>query len=239
MPDMDEGSGGTSDADRIRAAYGKRRTSIDPERYSMRRPGNRIAVEERERILLAALARRGVGRLADLDILEVGCGSGGELARLVSLGADPQRLHGIDLLEHSAAAARSAVPGAAIVVADASELPYADATFDLTYQATALSSMTSPLMRTAVAAEMQRVTRPGGLIVSYDFAWNPTNRDTVGITSRELRRLFPGLPLEIHRATLVPPLGRWMGDRSVRLTRMAAAVPILKSHRLAFIDVVR
>jgi len=236
---MDEGSRRASDADRIRAAYARRRTSIDPERHSMRRPGNRIADEERERILLAALARRGSARLSDLDILEVGCGSGGVLARLVSLGADPHRLHGIDLLEHSAAAARSAVPEATIVVADASQLPYADATFDLTYQATPLSSMTSPLMRAAVAAEMQRVTRSGSLIISYDFAWNPTNRDTVGITSRELLWLFPGLPLEIHRTTLVPPLGRWMGDRSVRLTRMPAAIPILKSHRLAFIDVVR
>jgi ubiquinone/menaquinone biosynthesis C-methylase UbiE len=205
----------------------------------MRRPGNQIAAAERDGLLLAGLARRGVHGLSQLDILEVGCGSGSELARLALLGADPRKLHGIDLLEQSAEAARAAIPEATIAVGDASRLPYADSTFDLTYQATALSSMPSPGMRAEVAAEMCRVTRPGGLIVTYDFAWNPMNRDTVGITSRELRRLFPGSPVEIHRVTLLPPLGRWLGDRSIRLTRLAASVPFLKSHRLAFIDVER
>ena len=234
---MTERPEGTAETNRIKAAYERRRATIDPDRYSMRRPGNLVAVEERERILRSGLAQRGVSRLSDLSILEVGCGSGGELARFISLGADPRRLHGIDLLEESADVARSAIPEATIVVGDASRMPYPDATFDLVYQATALSSMPSPVMRAAVAAEMRRVTRSGGLIISYDFAWNPTNPDTVGITSGELRRLFPGLRMEIHRVTLMPPLGRWLGDRSLRITRLAAATPFLKSHRLAFIDV--
>jgi hypothetical protein len=94
-------------------------------------------------------------------------------------------------------------------------------------------------MRARVAAEMRRVTRPDGLIVSYDFAWNPMNRDTVGIGTRDLRRLFPDLPMEIHRVTLIPPLARWLGDHSVRALRTAAAIAPLRSHRLAIIDVPR
>jgi ubiquinone/menaquinone biosynthesis C-methylase UbiE len=235
---MTDRSDGTEDADRIKSVYRRRRSMVDPARYSVSRPGNMLAIEERERILRAGLARRGMARLHDLDVVEIGCGTGAELERFVALGADVNRLHGIDLLEASAAIARSRVPDAIIVVGDATRLPYPDATFDVTYQATALSSMPSAAMRAAVAAEMRRVTRPGGVIISYDFVWNPTNPDTVGISRRELQRLFPTLPLEIHRVTLLPPLGRWLGDRSIRLTRLAASVPFLKSHRLAFIDVV-
>ena len=137
------------------------------------------------------------------------------------------------------AEAQGRFPQAHLVVADATHLPYPDASFDLVYQATALSSMPSPSMRQRVAAEMRRVARPGGLIVSYDFAWNPTNRDTVGIGVGELRRLFPGLPMEVHRVTLVPPLARWLGDRSERALQALAAIAPLRSHRLAIIDVPR
>jgi SAM-dependent methyltransferase len=236
---VSDGPEGNADADRIRAVYGRRSAEVGSDRYSMHRPGNVMAVDERGRVLRAALSLRGFDRLSDLDILEVGCGNGNELVWLVSLGADPHRLHGIDLLDERVEVARSSLPEATVVLGDATRLPYADGTFDLTYQATALSSMPSRAMRSRVAAEMRRVTRQGGCIVSYDFAWNPINRDTVGIDGRELRRLFPGLPIEIHRVTLVPPLARWVGDRSLRALHLLAAVAPLRSHRLAIIDIPR
>ena len=78
---------------------------------------------------------------------------------------------------------------------------------------------------------------PRRSIVSYDFAWNLANRETVGIGARELRRLFPGLALEIHRVTLMPPLARWLGDRFVPALRVVARIAPLRSHRLAITDV--
>jgi len=51
--------------------------------------------------------------------------------------------------------------------------------------------------------------------------------------------LFPGLPLEIHRVTLMPPLARWLGDRSEPALHAAARIAPLRSHRLAIIDVPR
>jgi ubiquinone/menaquinone biosynthesis C-methylase UbiE/glycosyltransferase involved in cell wall biosynthesis len=228
---------GQTHADRIRATYEHRRESVDASRYSLARLGNALALEERERVLHEALAKRGITSLGNLDILEVGCGTGNELSRLVASGAEPRRLSGIDLREGAIDEARARVPGAHLVFGDASNLPYPNGSFDLVYQATALSSMPSRAMRDQVAAEMRRVARPGGLIVSYDFAWNPTNRETVGIGTRELHRLFPGLPLEVHRVTLTPPLARWLGDRSEHALRMVAGVSILRSHRLAIVDV--
>ena len=164
-----------TDADQILATYGRRAESVDPRRYSISRPGNALAMAQRERILREALARRGVEALDGLDILEVGCGTGNELSRLVAAGAEPRRLSGIDLREGAIGEARRGVPEAHLVVGDASRLPYPDGSFDLVYPATALSSMPSRSMRVQVAAEMRRVVRPGGLIVS-DFAWNPSHR---------------------------------------------------------------
>jgi ubiquinone/menaquinone biosynthesis C-methylase UbiE len=209
---------------------------VDPGRYAATRPGNALALAERERIVDEALARRRMA-LADLDILEVGCGIGAELTRFVIRGASPGRISGIDLLPSAIAEAEQRLPGAHLTTGDASTLTYPTGSFDLVYQAMALSSMQSPTMRRQVAAEMLRVTRPRGLIVSYDFAWNPMNRDTVGIGTRELRRLFPDMSVEIHRVTLAPPLARAVGDRSVHALRALAAIPSLRTHRLAIIDV--
>jgi len=108
----------------------------------------------------------------------VGCGSGGELARLVAYGADPRRLHGIDLRDEAIAAARSRLPLCDLVTGDASELPYATGSMDVVMQLTVLSSILDGDVRRRVAAEMIRVCRPSGLIVSYDFIMNPSNADT-------------------------------------------------------------
>jgi ubiquinone/menaquinone biosynthesis C-methylase UbiE len=227
----------TDDTDRIKAAYVRRAESADAGRYLPSRPGNALALAQRDQILDEALARRGIAGLQDLEILEVGCGTGGELSRLVARNADPSKLSGIDPRPDAVDEARLRIPDAHLIAGDATRLPYPDQSFDLVYQATALSSMPSPVMRRQVAAEMLRVARPGGLIVSYDFAWNPINRDTVGIDTREVRRLFPELPIEVHRVTVVPPLARWLGDRSERALRVLAAIPPLRTHRLAIIDV--
>jgi ubiquinone/menaquinone biosynthesis C-methylase UbiE len=228
-----------TDADEILDSYDRRAKSPGHDRYWLDRPGNAFALDQLERMFHEGRVRRGIQGLGELDILEVGCGDGGQIGRLVANGADPRRTSGIDLREDAIAEAHLRIPDANLVVGDASNLPYADGSFDLVYQATALSSMPSPKMRARVAAEMMRVVRPGGLIVSYDFAWNPVNRDTVGIGAGELRRLFRGMPIEVHRLTLLPPLARWLGDRSERALRLATRIGPLKTHRLAFIDAPR
>jgi SAM-dependent methyltransferase len=226
-----------SEERRIQEAYQRRASRGHGDRYALERPGNALALRERWDLLLRRLHARGMQGLDGLAILEVGCGTGGELSLLVAHGATPARLSGIELRRDAAESAKQRIPEADIAVGNAVSLPYADGTFDLVYQAVALSSMPTSEMRSQVAAEMVRVTRPGGLVVSYDFAWNPINRDTVGIDERELRRLFPNRPLEIHRVTLAPPLGRWLGDRSVGLLRAAASIPLLRTHRLAIVDI--
>lgn len=214
----------------IERAYVHRRLSVGTLRYSMLNPGNLRNMQERERLLASALRRHGVGSMAHLEILEIGCGTGGEMVRLVGMGALPANLYGIDLLPDAIRTATERLPSAHLAVSNAAQLDFPDERFDLVAQFTALSSMKSPGMRAAVAQEMARVVRPGGLIVSYDFIWNPRNPDTVGISRQELGRLFPGLQVQVHRVTLAPPLARHLPDR---VAGLAAAVPLLRTHLLA------
>ena len=155
--------------------------------------------------------------------------------RLVALGAAPERLHGIDLRADAIEIARGRI-AADLVVGDASWLPYLDASFDLVIQFTALSSMTSPEMRARVAREMARVLRSDGVVISYDFWVNPSNRSTVGIGTGELRRLFPGWRVNAHRVTLAPPIARRVAPISMRLASMIGLMPFLRTHLMAFIE---
>jgi ubiquinone/menaquinone biosynthesis C-methylase UbiE len=222
------------EADRIRKAYEARGLRNAGSRYSLTSTANLMAVQERERLLLEQFSRRG-WNVADLDCLDVGCGSGGELARLIASGADPTRLHGIDLRDEVIAVAKDRLPACDLVVGDASQLPYSTASMDLVLQFTVLSSILDDEVRRRVAAEMIRMCRPSGVIVSYDFVMNPTNPDTRGLNRREIRRLFPGCAIRIHSVTLAPPIARRIAPRSRRLAALVGALPPLRSHLIAFI----
>ena len=231
-PDWDDRR--RTEAERVRDVYRARGAQNVGSRYSMTSAAKLMAVQERERYLLEEFSRRGWDEL-DLDCLDVGCGAGGELARLVVYGADPRRLHGIDLRDEPIALARTRLPLCDLVAGDASHLPYATGSMDVVMQLTVLSSILDEDVRRRVAAEMIRVCRPSGLIVSYDFIVNPTNADTRGLRSSDIRRLFPGCQARIQGVTLAPPIARRVAPRSRRIAAVLGALPPLRSHLLAFV----
>src|SRR5437016_3736140 len=67
--------------------------------WSATNPGNRAIVRERKRMLETMLQAAGLLPLNRYRILDVGCGSGRELASLIQWGAVPERLCGVDLLQ--------------------------------------------------------------------------------------------------------------------------------------------
>jgi hypothetical protein len=80
-----------------------------------------------------------------------------------------------------------------------------------------------------------RVLRPGGVLVYYDFIWNPGNRDTRGLRLGDLHSLYPRCAVDARRVTLAPPITRVAARLSVRLCALLERVPVLRTHYLATI----
>lgn len=157
------------------------------------------------------------------------------LGSMLRYGADPEHLHGMDLLPDRVAAARRRYSSIDVAVGDAAALAFPDASFDIALQFTLLSSVLDETVRLRIAAETVRVLRPGGLIIWYDFIWNPLNRDARGIGLGEIRQLYSGCSIEARRVTLAPPISRRIAPVSWTLCRLLEAVPFLRSHHLAAI----
>lgn len=192
-------------------------------------------VQERERKLLALLLRSGfdASRLETAAALSLGCGSGSELLDLVRYGAMPGHLAGLDLSRERLRRAHARNPTFALTEANATAVPFRDASFDLVLQFTLLTSVLEPESRRRIAAEMLRVLRPAGMIIWYDF-WpdNPRNSDVRGIRPAEIRSLFPGCTYDLQALTLPPPLARWVVPRSWLLADLLSRIRPLKSFYL-------
>ena len=228
-----------TEADRLRAAYARRdRLGLDA-RYDYWRPDNLFVYQARERAVLGLLEAAGLLPLTGRSVLDVGCGDGSVLAEMLRYGAAPDALHGIDLLAGRVESARAKLPSARIEAGDARRLPYEDASFDLTLGFTLLSSVVDAEARRQVASEMARVTRPGGVVMLYDFWINPANRDVRPLRRSEVRALFPGARIDFRATTLAPPLVRALfrlpGGR-VACT-LLDVLPFLRTHFVAAVHI--
>ena len=216
--------------DRLRRTFAQRR-SLHTERYLRTNPGHLYSLHEREAAMAALLSRAGLKSLAGLRILDVGCGSGTTLRQYLEYDADPSLLRGIDLLSEFTQKASMGLPGEPVSCGSASELPYADGSFDLVSQFMLFTSVLNPAMRLKIAHEIDRVLAPGGRLLWYDFAFNnPANPDVCGIRLGEVRELFPGFSIEARRITLAPPLGRAIGRVGPTVYHLASKIRFLCTH---------
>lgn len=205
--------------------------------YDPLRPEVMQARHERQRVLAALLRRHARAPLSQLRLLEVGCGAGGNLLELIGLGFEPANLLANELLPERAAAARARLPAAVQVLeGDALALPLPDASLDLVLQSTVFSSLLDPGFRARLAARLWAWLKPGGAVLWYDFAVdNPRNPDVTGLPPAELRRLFPAASIDARRVTLAPPLARRAAALHPALPGLLNTVPLLRTHRLAWI----
>ncbi len=138
---------------------------------------------------------------------------------------------GVDLLPARIAAARRAYPQLEFQEANAEHVDFPDASFDLVMASTVFSSILDASMAVHVASEIQRVLRPGGALLWYDFRYdNPANRDVRGIGARRVRVLFPQLDGTLQSVTVLPPVVRRLGPLTSTLYPVLAAAPPLRSH---------
>lgn len=222
-----------SESDRIRAAYAKRENRG---RYSFFNKSYLLALQEVEREMLAllgqALDRTGSRDLSGTRALDVGCGGGYWLRRMIDWGIEPANAHGMDLLPDRVERARSHLPAACdIRLADGQAIPWPDGHFGLVSQFVMFSSVLSFDVRAAIAGEMLRVTAPGGLILWYDFhVDNPRNPDVRAVKMGEVRNLFPGCNIEARRVTVAPPLARALLPRFLGVYNLVRLVPVVRTH---------
>jgi ubiquinone/menaquinone biosynthesis C-methylase UbiE len=221
---------------RLRDEYAERaRRYGKTDHYSLFNPGQLFAIQQRQRAVLRRLRRNSLYPLLRKDILELGPGSGGVLLEFLSFGASAQKLHGAELLFDRAQSARQSISNLLLACADGQYLPYPSQRFDLALQFTVFSSILDDKIKANIAGELLRVTRPGGMILWYDFWLNPTNPQTRGIRPDEIRQLFPNCMVELQRITLAPPLASRIVPFSWGLALFLESLKIFNTHYLAAI----
>ncbi|MCZ8092954.1 MAG: class I SAM-dependent methyltransferase [Acidovorax sp.] len=219
----------------VQARYAKRNAATDAQHYSLYASASALqAQQERLRVMVQLWRTHGWHSLAGLHITEVGCGSGGNLHDLVRLGAEPQRLQGLELLPERAAQARATLPAAlAIHTGDASSANIAPGSQQAVLAFTLFSSLLDADFRTALAQQMWQWVAPGGGVLVYDFVVNnPRNPDVQGVPLAEVRRLFPQARLHSRRITLAPPVARRIPGSLI--APCATLLPFLRTHRLTW-----
>ena len=215
--------------------YARRGTS---NRYSLLRPDVWQTLQERQRALLQMLVRHGATELPALRLTEVGCGAGGNLLELLRLGFDPAHLQGLELLPERHAQARAVLPAGTVVwLGDATHAEVAPASQDLVLQSTVFTSLLDDGFQQRLADTMWRWVKPGGAVLWYDFTVNnPRNPDVRGVPLARLRQLFPQACIDARRVTLAPPLARIVCAWHPSLYTVFNAVPLLRTHLLAWIQ---
>lgn len=224
----------SSEADRIAQRYA-RRTNAD--RYSPLQPDVACTLHERQRAMLTLWRAAGWHELASRRIVEVGSGAGGNLLELLRLGASPERLTGIELLPERHVQAQRLLPASVTLLqGDAVQAAIAPGSIDMVLASTVFSSMLDLPTRQALAAAMWHWLRPGGAVLWYDFTVdNPRNADVRGVPLREVQALFPQGRIRHRRVTLAPPLARPLCRLHTSLYTAFNAVPLLRTHVLAWI----
>jgi len=220
---------------RVAAHYAQRGA---PGRYSLLQPDVWQLVQERQRAILQGLVRRGWHEPATLRLTEVGCGAGDNLLEWLRTGFAPTSLTGCELLPDRLALARERLPGDVTLLAgDATQAPIAPGSQDIVLQATVFSSLLDDAVQQALAQAMWRWLKPGGAILWYDFTVdNPHNTQVRGVPLARLRQLFPAGRLHHRRITLAPPIARRVVRVHPALYTVFNALPLLRTHLLAWID---
>jgi ubiquinone/menaquinone biosynthesis C-methylase UbiE len=219
---------------RILAEYQRRAKEIEADRYSPWQPAE-IFFKTRRKIVAAEMLNEARVFPGSGDAcLEVGCGTIGWLADLISWGVRESDLHGIDIDALRISRAREILPFADLRIGDATGLPWGNNNFNLVIASTVFTSVLDLNVRSLMADEIIRVLTPGGALLWYDFAFNnPKNPQVQGISRREIRNLFPRLVGKTRSVTLAPPLSRLIAPRSWTLATLLEAIPFLRTHVLA------
>lgn len=149
-------------------------------------------------------------------VLDLGCGSG-SMSRMMAAAFPEAQVTGIDLratyLDFAKARAdQETLPNLNFRQADIFDLPYPDASVDVVWTKYVLQWLKEP---EAALAEIRRVLRPGGRIVSADFADFVVEHHPVEPSfDRDVRQVMPGF-VNVGMGRQVAPLLLKLGFQDV------------------------
>ena len=214
----------------IAAQYERRKN--DPSLSGLYAPSayQRFLTAERERHYARIIQR--LGSPAELRLLEIGAGAGANLPFFLELGFKPQQVHANELLPDRVKELRKNQPSITIHPGDALHITHdLDGSFDVVFQSTVFTSILDAAFKRRVAQRMWALTRPGGIVLWYDFTFNnPRNPDVKGVKRREINALFPeARTIHFRKVTLAPPIGR----RVQRFYPLFNMFPFLRTHLIA------
>ncbi len=226
-----------NEQNRIKQVYAERKENIPSDMYSYFNKGNLFIIQQREKTILNLLNKYGYNPLTNAKILDIGCGSGGELRNLMRYGANPENLYGIDLIPERVEVAKKLSPNLNIAEDSATQLSFGDNAFDILSQFTVFTSILDMEIRKKAATEMLRLLKPNGIILWYDFRYlNPINKHAKQIKADEIRALFPNYNYDIRSITLAPPIARRLAPISWLLCYLLEKIPFMRSHYIAVIQ---
>ncbi|GIV70496.1 MAG: hypothetical protein KatS3mg087_2069 [Patescibacteria group bacterium] len=222
----------SSEIERIRRTYQHyQEANFADKLWSANNPGNRRIIAERTIALQKLLTQADLLPLTHFYILDVGCGNGDVLAEFLKWGAQPAHLFGVELLESRIHSAKQRHPSFHFTHGNAECLPYKDSFFNIVIFFTVFSSILDARMRINIAQEANRVLKPGGAVLWYDFRYrNPRNPNTLPMGREQLLHLFPGYRTQLMSVTLLPPLARKLGRMTGRFYPLLAKLSFLRTH---------
>ena len=237
MKSKDSRAEAGQELDAVRARYQRRSAEVPDRRYSFLNPAVWQTVHERQRALLRLISHLGWLDLSEKRLVEVGCGSGGNLLELLRFGFDAAHLQGVELMEERYSEARRILPAELkLVRGDACEWDIAAGSQDIVFQSTVFSSLLDDAFQQRLASAMWNWVKPGGGVLWYDFTFdNPNNADVRGVSLRRVRELFPNGQVSAQRVTLAPPIARRVARVHPSFYSLFNLVPLLRTHVLAWI----
>lgn len=216
---------------RINKVYFNREVLKKSDLYGWHIPTIRYQEAIKSRMFSKAVLKSFGKRLSQIRVLDVGCGTGGFLRRMVEWGADPGLLLGTEFLEDRLQIAMRNSPP---------EIRWrfggldfnSDKGFDLVSAHTVFSSVLDDAMRSELAESMWQKTGNGGWVMVFDFRYNnPSNPDVRKVTRKELETWWPGKKRFYLLDMLAPPLARRLVSGNYLIAELLVLIiPFLRSH---------